>query len=83
MGLNVHPNSLIGAPLTAKVHSINWRHVGTTQLHISKLALILKIYQECDRREGDNKGSRCSCTFIMWLKAIEGGESTLLKSNKI
>ena len=47
----------IVTPLATKVHPL--RHVDTTQLHTPKLTLVLRIYQECDRREGDNKGSEC------------------------
>ena len=39
--------SLIVIPLATKVHLIKSRHMGTTQVHIPKIALILKIYQEC------------------------------------
>ena len=37
-----------------KVHPINLRHVDAIQSHISKLVLILRRYQDCHRRQGDN-----------------------------
>ena len=47
--------------------------MGTTQLHVPKLALILRIYQECDRREGDNKEVRV-LHYEQTLLVGNGGE---------
>ena len=44
---------LLSHLLATKMHPINLRHVNIAQS--PKLALIFSMYQECDRREDDNK----------------------------